>query len=664
MRNITLQKMKKEPLWTPSEDTISKANITRFIEFVNERFSLDLKSYGELYEWSVRSIPEFWGSVWDYVEIISSQTYEKVVEDLAKFPGTNWFIGSQLNFAENLLRFRDSRPALLYVKENGNRDSLSYSELYAKVGRLAESLRSLGLKPGDRVAAYMPNKIETIVAMLASASIGATWASCGAELGPTAVLDRVGQIGPKVLFTVDGYEYKGKAFSLASNVETVVDGVPSIEKVVVTENLAHGSTKKIDEKFVPFEGFLAEGGFPTIDFAQLPFAHPMYVMFSSGTTGKPKSIVQSAGGVLLNHFKELILHADLRRDDSIAFITSPSWMMWNWVVSALGVGSTLLLYDGDPNYPSWEKMWKIVSEEKVTIFGCSASYIGYLRSAGAKPSDLFDLTRLREIPQTGSSLSKEGFEWVYSCVKKDLHLNSISGGTDINGCFAGGCPILPVYSGEVQAPMLGMKIAAYDENGNPVLDKQGELVCEAPAPSMPLYFWNDPGNKRYLDAYFTYYAGKNVWRHGDYVVFHSDTGGLTFYGRSDAVLKPSGVRIGTAEIYNVIEKIPAVADSIAIGQSWKGDQRIILFVQLRDGESLSQEIKNTIVQSLRSQASPRHVPALIFEIPGIPYTFSGKKVEVAITNIVNGMPVTNLDAIANPNVLEYYKKLLPQIREQ
>jgi acetoacetyl-CoA synthetase len=637
--------------------------MTRFANLVNQRFSLNINNYNDLYLWSVNQIPEFWGTLWDFVDIISSQKSEIVVDDLSKFPGARWFPDAKLNFAENLLRFRDEKPALVYYDERGARTMLSYFALYSKVAELAQSLRELGLEPGDRVAAYLPNRIETIVAMLASASLGATWASCGTELGSGAVLDRVGQIAPKVLFTIDGYLYKGKRFPITQNVEAVANGVNSIEKVVVVRNLDMAPNPS--EKFVDFEDFLSKGK-KDLTFEQLPFDHPMYIMFSSGTTGKPKSIVQSAGGVLLNHVKELILHSDLKREDTITFITSPSWMMWNWLVSSLAVGATIMLYEGDPNYPTWENLWKHVQNEGVTIFGCSASYISYLKGINANPGKKFDLSKLREIPQTGSALSVDAFEWVYSAVKEDVHLNSISGGTDINGCFAGGSPTLPVFAGELQARGLGMKIASYDENGLSVLDKQGELVCEAPEPSMPLYFLNDPGNARYVDAYFAFYrekTGKNVWRHGDYIVIHSDTHGVTFYGRSDAVLKPSGVRIGTAEIYNVLEKIPWIADTLAIGQAWKGDQRIILFVQLKNPQAeLSEPMKIEIAQLLRRQASPRHVPALIFAVPGIPYTFSGKKVEVAITNLVNGRPVTNADAISNASLLEYYKSILPQIQ--
>jgi acetoacetyl-CoA synthetase len=389
-------------------------------------------------------------------------------------------------------------------------------------------------------------------------------------------------------------------------------------------------------------------------------------MFSSGTTGKPKCMVQAAAGVLINHLKELMLHTDLKREDRITYLTSPSWMMWHWLISALAVGTTIVLYEGNPSYPDWGAMWRIVQDEKITIFGCSASYINYLRGAGARPGKLYDLSSLREISQTGSPLSPEGFEWVYKEIKDDLHLNSISGGTDINGCFAIGSPTLPVYAGELQAPGLGMKVKAYNEDGDPVVDQEGELVCEAPAPSMPLYFWNDPDNEKYKEAYFDFYkfTGRNVWRHGDYIVIHKDTGGITFYGRSDAVLKPSGVRIGTAEIYNVVEKLPEIADSLAVGQNWKGDQRVILFVKLSPGYSLTEDLKNKIRRVLRENASPRHVPALIFEAPDIPYTFNMKKVEVAVTNIIHGRPVTNRDALINPESLEYFEKILPALRRE
>jgi acetoacetyl-CoA synthetase len=384
-------------------------------------------------------------------------------------------------------------------------------------------------------------------------------------------------------------------------------------------------------------------------------------MFSSGTTGKPKCMVQGAGGILINHLKELILHCDLKREDTIMYMTAPTWMMWNWLQSSLAVGAAMVLYDGNPTYPDPGTMWKLVQDENITVFGTSATYINYLRSGGFEPEKDYDLSSLREICQTGSPLSAEGFEYVYQAIKSDVHFNSIAGGTDINGCFAIGSPTLPTYAGELQSPGLGMKIKAYDEKGNSISDQQGELVCEAPAPPMPIYFWNDPGHGKYKEAYFTVYP--NVWRHGDYILSHSDTGGVTFYGRSDAVLKPSGVRIGTAEIYNVVEKLGEITDSLAIGQNWEGDQRIILFVQMASGHSLTDDLKNKLRKALRDGASPRHVPALIINVPDIPYTFNMKKVESAVTNIINGRPVTNRDALTNPDSLDYYEKLLPTVQK-
>ena len=650
-------------LWKPSEELIRKANITRFIEFVNKKYGLKIDSYAQLYDWSVENIPDFWAAMWEFGEVIASRGYDKVVDDLSKFPGAKWFVGARLNFAENLLRYRDNHTAFIFRGENQKSARMTYAELYAQVGRLANSLRKMGIRPGDRVVAYMPNLMETAIAMLAATSIGATWASCGAELGAPAALDRLGQIEPKVLFTADGYWYKGKTFNTLPKAEKVAKKIPSLEKVVVVSYVQEKPDISSIPNAVNYRDFLSPEEQTEIRFEQLPPDHPLYIMFSSGTTGKPKCMVQGAAGVLVNHLKELLLHTDLKREDTIMYITSPSWMMWNWLLSSLAVGATIVLYDGNPNYPDPGAMWKLIQDEKITIFGCSASYINYLRSLGIKPGKEYDLSSLREISQTGSPLSAEGFEYVYEAIKKDLHFNSISGGTDINGCFAAGSPILPVYAGELQSRALGMKVKAYDEKGNPVVDRQGELVCEAPSPSMPIYFWNDPHNERYLNTYFRFYPNKNVWRHGDYIMIHSDTGGVTFYGRSDAVLKPSGVRIGTAEIYNIVEKLPEVADSLAVGQNWKGDQRIILFVKLASGYSLTEELKNKIRRSLRENASPRHVPALIMEAPDIPYTFNMKKVEVAVTNIINGKPVLNRDALANPESLDYFEKILPKLQK-
>src|SRR6058998_4286237 len=651
-------------LWTPSAKRIKNANLTKFTEFVGQKYRLNIGSYSELYDWSIQKPSEFWGATWDFAGIISSKPYDRVVEHFEKFPGAKWFPGARLNFAENLLRHDDDSSAVVVRKENGNRSQLTHSQLRQRVGSLANSLRQIGIRAGDRVVGYLPNIEEALISMLATTSIGGTWASCGADLGPAAVIDRFAQIEPKVLFAVGGYEYKGRQFDILSNVEEVSKQIGSLKETIICST-PHDKAVGYIPNATRYEDKVSVQADSTLRFEQLPSDHPVYIMFSSGTTGKPKCIVQGVAGLLVNQLKEVLLHADLKRTDRVMYITSPSWMMWNWLMSCLAVGATIILYDGNPNYPDWGSMWRLVHEEKATFFGCSASYINHLRSIGAKPGKNYDLSSLREMSQTASPLSAEGFEWVYNEVKEDLHLNSISGGTDINGCFAGGIPILPVYAGELQAPGLGMKINVYDENGRPIVDIMGELVCEAPAPSMPLYFWDDPGNRKYLGAYFEYFRpkGKNVWRHGDYVMMHSDTGGITFYGRSDAVIKASGVRVGTSEIYNVIDKLSEVEDSLAVGQNWKGDQRIILFVKLAPKERFSGELEEKIRAALRREASPKHVPELILQVPDIPYTFNMKKVETAVTNIVNNKPVTNKEALVNPECLDYYTRLLPLLQE-
>jgi acetoacetyl-CoA synthetase len=649
----------RQPVWVPSEERVKNANMTKFRDFVNKRFNRQFTGYFDLYEWSVDNISDFWASAWDFLEIKASRRFHKVVDDLKKFPGAQWFVGAELNFAENLLKYRDKEVAIAFKCETKPTVYTTYEELYRIVGRLSGALRKEGITREDRVAAYMPNIAETAIAMLATTSTGATWASCGSELGMQAVIDRFSQIEPKVLFTVDGYLYKNKPFNMLADVKAVVEAVPSINKVVV---VAYASDKS-DISNIPgavlYNDFLASGGDGDILFEQVPANHPVYIMFSSGTTGKPKCMVQSVAGILVNQMKELIIHSDLKREDSVIYMTAPSWMMWNWLMCTLSVGAKMVLFDGNPGYPDMGAMWKLIDEEKITFFGTSATYINLLKSQNYKPKELFSLATLKSIGQTGSPLSAEGFEYVYANIKADVHFNSLAGGTDINGCFAMGTPILPVYAGQLQGPGLGMKVKAYDEKGHHVYDKQAELVCEAPAPSMPLRFWNDPDFKKYTDAYFNVYPG--IWRHGDYVEFYSDTRGVTFFGRSDAILKPSGVRIGTAEIYNIVDKFAEVADSAAIGQNWEGDQRVLLFVKLAPGASLTDELKNKIKIALRDKASPRHVPSLIIEVPDIPYTFSSKKVESAITNIVNGRPVTNRDALINPGSLDFFEKIMIEL---
>jgi len=649
-------------LWKSSQELKEQANITKFISFVNVKHGLTIDSYDELYDWSIEKIPDFWAAMWEFAPIKASRKYDEVVDDLSKFPGAKWFGGARLNFAENLLRYRDNHLAFIFKGETQKSARVTYAELYDSVARLAKSLREAGVKPGDRVAAYMPNLIETAIAMLAATSIGAAWSSCATDLGAQATLDRLGQIEPKILFTADGYFYKGKTFNSLANAGEIARGIPSLEKVIVVRYTGENTDISHIPNSIYYDQFISREEQVKIQFEQLPFDHPVFIMFSSGTTGKPKCMVQGAGGVLINHLKELMLHTDLRREDIIFYITTCSWMMWNWLLSSLAVGATIVLYDGNPTYPDLGARWKLIQDEKINIFGTSASYINYLRSEGLEPGKDYDLSSLREISQTGSVLSAEGFEYVYKAIKEDLHFNSISGGTDINGCFAIGNPILPVYAGELQRPALGMKVKCYDEKGNPVVDQMGELVCEAPMPSMPLYFWNDPNGERYKEAYFSVYP--NVWRHGDYIMIHSATGGITFFGRSDAVLKPSGVRIGTAEIYNQVEKLEGVTDSLAIGQEWKGDQRVILFVKLADGYSLTDELQDEIRKTLRENASPRHVPARIIEVPDIPYTLNMKKVEIAVSNIIHGRPVLNRDALINPESLDYYANILSELQRE
>ncbi|MHA1687867.1 MAG: acetoacetate--CoA ligase [Promethearchaeota archaeon] len=655
-------------LWEPSEKWIKVANVTRFIEHVNNKYKAGILDGKALYKWSVDNIPQFWEAMWEFSEIIASKKYDRVVEDLNVFPGTKWFPGARINFAENLLKYKDDQKAFIFQGETKVSKSITYEELNKQVARLAKSLKEIGIKPGDRVVSYIPNLIETPIAMLATTALGGIWASCGAELQARAVIDRFEQIKPRVLFTVDGYFYRGNIFSTIPNAKEVVEAIPSIEKVIV---VTYVSDEKPDISSIPnaihWEDFISKETDSPLEFEQVPFDHPVYIMFSSGTTGKPKCMVQSVGGVLINHLKELILSTDLKRSDIITYITAPSWMMWNWLISSLAVGATIFLYDGNPLYPEPDRMFELIEKYGITIFGVSATYIHYLMGKGLKPKEKFDLSSLREISQTASTLSPEGFKWCYEQIKKDLYFNSISGGTDINGCFAAALPILPVYSGELQGKALGMKVQAYDENGKPVKDQQAELVCEAPAPSMPIYFWDDDENMtKYKAAYFEFYKdlGLNVWRHGDWIVEHGDTGGITFWGRSDATLKPSGVRIGTSEIYNVIEQLPEIADSLAIGlPDEKGDIKITLFVQLASNYQLNDELIDKIKTTLRNKTSPRHVPSKIIQVPeeGIPYTFSGKKVEIAVTKILRGMPVANRGALKNPDSLDFYEKIKDEL---
>ncbi len=645
-------------LWTPSPERIEQANLTRFMRWVNEQHGLDCKTYDDLYAWSVRDIPAFWESVWKFVGIRHSTPYEAVLENPV-MPGAKWFRGARLNFAENLLRHRDDRPALVFVREGGEEHSrVTYAELYGMVAKMARFLKEAGVKEGDRVAGFMPNRIETVVAMLAATSMGAIWSSCSPDFGFKGVMDRFGQIEPKVLVTCDGYFYNGKAFDSLARVAEVAREIPAVERIVVVPFVSDSpDLSGLGGKGVVWADALANDA-AEVEFAQLPFDHPLYIMYSSGTTGVPKCIVHGAGGTLLQHAKEHILHTDLKPGDAIFYFTTCGWMMWNWLVSALFVGAKVVLYDGSPAHPDMNVLWKMAEDQGLSVFGTSAKYISLCQKSDVHPGRDFDLSALRTVCSTGSPLSEDGFEWVYDEVKKDLQLASISGGTDIISCFMLGSPIDPVYAGEIQKRGLGMRVEAWTDEGKPVVGEKAELVCTAPFPSMPIYFWNDPGNEKYLDAYFRYFPG--VWRHGDYIEI-TPRGGVIVYGRSDATLNPGGVRIGTAEIYRQVEALDEVVDSLVIGQKWEDDVRVILFVVLRPGLTLDEGLIKKIKTQIRTNCTPRHVPAKVIQVPDIPRTLNGKKVEIAVTKIVHGEEVKNRDALANPETLDYFKDL-PELR--
>ena len=641
-------------LWKPSEEQIKNSNIYRFMGIVNEKYQQKFDDFAPLYEWSIENIAEFWATMWDFADIVASNPYERVIDEVDKMPGANWFPGARLNFAENLLRYRDDRVALIFKGEGQASTRMTYAELYDEVARLARALKDAGVVTGDRVVGFMPNMPAAMIAMLAATSIGAAWSSCSPDFGIKGVLDRFGQIKPKILFTANGYFFKGKKLDSLGRIADIIKELPSIEKVVVVPYTEPEPDLRAIPNAVHYEAFKSARSNLDIEFEQLPFEHPLYIMYSSGTTGLPKCMVQSAGGILIHHLKELMLHTDLKREDTIFYFSTCGWMMWNWLTSSLAVGATLVLFDGNPFHPHPGALWEMAQDEKITVFGTSAGYIAALINAGVEPGKTYDLTALRAVLSTGSPLSIEGFEYVYNKVKTDLQLASIAGGTDLNGCFALGNPMGPVYAGELQCRGLAMDVRAFDEKQNELIDEEGELVCCKPFPSMPIYFWDDPDGSKYHSAYFDVYP--NIWRHGDFVTV-TDRGGVVMLGRSDATLNPGGVRIGTAEIYRQVEQMDEIDDSVVIGQNWKNDIRVILFVQLAAGQELTDELKNKIKQTIRTNASPRHVPAKILSVPAVPYTLNMKKVELAVKKIVQGQPVLNKDALSNPEVLDYYADL-------
>ncbi len=644
------------PLWQPTEERINQSNMGRFQRAVAQQTGLPISDYESLYQWSVDNPEAFWASLWQHTEVRASKPFHRVLSNAAQFPGASWFEGARLNFAENLLRVRSNKVALISRLENGQRTTTTYLELYQQVAQCAAAMRAMGVVCGDRVAGFMPNISQTVVAMLAATSIGAIWSSCSPDFGINGVMDRFGQIKPKLLFGCNGYFYNGKIIDSTATLAQICDNIDSIEQLVVVPMVDLNNSPPNGSLL--FEDFLITENTPELIFEQLPFDHPLYIMYSSGTTGVPKCIVHGAGGTLLQHLKEHRLHVNLKPEDVLFFYTTCGWMMWNWLVSGLASEATLVLYDGSPFYPQPQSLLDMAQEEQVSVFGTSAKYIAALQKAGVKPRQSHQLPALHTILSTGSPLSHESFRYVYSDVKTDVCLASISGGTDILSCFVLGNPCLPVWEGEIQCRGLGMAVDIWNESGESVVGEKGELVCTKPFPNAPIYFWNDEHNNKYVNAYFDLYPG--VWAQGDYgEITHN--GGMIIHGRSDAVLNPGGVRIGTAEIYRQVEKIDDIVDSICIGQDWQDDVRVVLFVVLKSGITLTPALENTIRTTIRQETTPRHVPAKIVAVADIPRTISGKIVELAVRKVVHNETVTNTDALANPEALDYFRKL-PELR--
>jgi acetoacetyl-CoA synthetase len=643
------------PIWRPTAEAIARANLTRFHAFAAQH-GAPRGDYSTLWQWSVDEPAAFWSALFDITGVIGDRGTEPVLQQADRMPGAQWFAGTRLNFAENLLRGSGGHPAVIAWDERGAQASLSWDELRREVARVAAGLRESGVERGDRVAGFLPNVPAAVVAMLATASLGATWSSCSPDFGIRGVLDRFGQIEPKVLFTADGYLYAGKTIDSLGRIAAILEDLPSVRRVVVVPQLAAQPDLARVRDAVHYEAFGRPGA--PLEFARQPFDHPLYILYSSGTTGTPKCIVHGAGGTLLQHLKEHQLHCDLRAGDRLFFFTTCGWMMWNWLASALASEATIVLYDGSPLHPDEGALWRLAEDERVALFGTSPKYLAALEKSGFRPRASARLPELRMLLSTGSPLAHEQFDFVHDAIGPHVQLASISGGTDIVSCFALGNPVLPVYRGELQCRGLGMRVEVFDENGRPVRGERGELVCTRPFPSMPVGFWNDADGRKYRAAYFERFP--NVWCHGDYAVLTRHDG-LVILGRSDAVLNPGGVRIGTAEIYRQVEKLEDVLESLAIGQEWENDVRVVLFVRLRPGVELDAELERRIREVIRTNTTPRHVPARIVAVPDIPRTISGKIVELAVREVVHGRPVRNTDALANPAALEHFRDL-PALR--
>ncbi|KTD78336.1 acetoacetate--CoA ligase [Legionella waltersii] len=637
-----------EMVWNPKHP--EKSRMWQFMEFAAKNHCQIFNNYNELHTWSVKHPETFWSCLCDFFKLTFDTPPHQILNYYADMMEARWFSGAQFNFAQKLLSRNDDHPALVSLNEDNERCVITYSELHKQVAECAAGLKAIGVTVGDRVAGVMPNTSHTIIAMLATTSLGAIWSSCSPDFGAQAALDRLGQVEPKVLFICDGHQYQGKQHSADDKIVKLHEAMPSLSRIVICPTINNTLQFKELPKVVQWETFIKPA--TQCEFASLPFDHPVYIMFSSGTTGKPKCIVHGAGGTLIQHLKELGLHSDLRSEDNLCFYTTCGWMMWNWTASALALGATITLYEGCPTYPEDNRMFQLIANEKVSVFGTSAKFISAIEKAGVQPKSHCDLTKLRTILSTGSPLLPKNYDFVYEHIKDDIQLSSISGGTDIISCFALGNPILPVYRGELQCIGLGMEVDIFDEQGHSIKEKRGELVCTKPFPSMPVAFWNDKDRSAYKRAYFERFPG--VWAHGDFAELTAHQG-LIIYGRSDAVLNPGGVRIGTAEIYRQVETIEDVADSIVIGQDWQDDVRVVLFVKLKEGLQLNQQLIDRIKTTIKSNASPRHVPAVILQVPDIPRTLSGKIVELAVRQVVHHLEVNNLQSLANPEALEYFK---------
>ena len=650
------------PLWEAGEDVKRAANITRYMQWLKREKGLNFQTRDDLWQWSVDHLEDFWASLWEYFHIQASSPYSAVLLE-RKMPGAKWFSGATLNYAEHVFRnATSSRPALLFRSERHAMVEVSWSELQQKVASIAQSLRAMGVQRGDRVVAYMPNIPETLMAFLACASMGATWSSCSPDFGTNSVIDRFKQIEPKVLFAVDGYQYGGKTFDRRPIIAELQQSLPTLEKTVLVPYLFADAQSAVEDlsNAVTWQELLKQPS--EIVFEQVPFDHPLWVLYSSGTTGLPKAIVQGHGGILLEHLKSLTLDMDLKPQDRFFWFTTTGWMMWNLLIGGLLADTMILLYDGSPGYPDSGTLWQFAEDSGMTFFGASAAYIASCMKAEIEPGKMYDLSKLRAIGSTGSPLPPEGFQWIYEHVKRNIWLASVSGGTDVCSAFVGGSVLLPVYAGELQCRSLGAKVEAFDEQGKPLVDELGELVITEPMPSMPLFFWNDPDGKRYQESYFETYPG--IWRHGDWIMVTS-RGSAVIYGRSDSTINRQGIRMGSSEIYRIVEGLPEVLDSLIVGVELPGGNYYMpLFVVLKDGVELDDALKAKIKGRLRSGISPHHVPDEVIAIPAVPRTLSGKKLEVPVKKLFMGVPVEkaiSTDAMSNPQSIEYFLEFADKV---